>query len=319
MIDSIELERLKSIPIEQVAEALGLNVQRHKCLCPFHEDTHPSLSFHLRTNTFKCFVCGESGGTISLVMKALRLEFFPACCWLAQVFGISISVENAPRFRDVKPRQVRPVPKPVEPEKPDLSRLWPLLQNPSLTALAREFLFQQRGYRPEVVRWLGIGSAGHDLLIPYWNQQGDLLTVQMRNLMRRPGEPRFRFPRGSQCQVYNQPVLRHLKPGESLYIAEGVTDCIALLSTGRKAISIPSATLLHSGELTRLLDEVQRRLYGDISIPLNLHMFPDNDQPGEELFRQLQNLYPQIIRHGLPSDCKDFSDYYIKLRHGNSN
>ena len=62
MIESFELERLKSLPIEQVAEALGLSVQRHKCLCPFHQDTHPSLSFHLRTNTFKCFVCGEDAG-----------------------------------------------------------------------------------------------------------------------------------------------------------------------------------------------------------------------------------------------------------------
>ena len=319
MIESFELERLKSIPIEQVAEALGLNVNRHKCLCPFHEDSHPSLSFHLRTNTFKCFVCGESGGTITLVMKALGLEFFPACCWLAQTFGIPISVEKAPRFRDIRPRTIRPVQKPVEPEKPDLSRLWPLLQKPSLTPLARDFLFRERGYREDVVRWLRIGSAGTDLLIPYWNQQGELLTVQMRNLMRRPGEPRFRFPRGSQCQVYNQPILRYLKAGEPLFIAEGVTDCIALLSTGQKAISIPSATLLRSGQLEELLEGVQRRLYGSISTPLNLQMFPDRDEPGEELFHQLQSLYPQIVRHQLPSDCKDFSDYYIQLKHGNSN
>jgi hypothetical protein len=72
-------------------------------------------------------------------------------------------------------------------------------------------------------------------------------------------------------------------------------------------------------QLEELLEGVQRRLYGSISTPLNLQMFPDRDEPGEELFHQLQSLYPQIVRHQLPSDCKDFSDYYIKLKHGNSN
>ena len=296
MIDSLELERLKSIPIEQVAEALGLSVYRHKCLCPFR------------------FVCGEHGNTISLVMKVRGLEFIPACCWLAQCFGISISMKNPPRMAGIKPRLVRPVPKPMEPEKPDLSRLWPLLRKPSLNALARDFLFRQRRYNEQVVQWLGIGSKDEELLIPYWSMAGELITVQVRYLTSREGRPRFWFPRGSRCQVYGQLVLRFLKPGEPLYIAEGVTDCIALLSMGHKAIAIPSATLLKSGELQDLLDEVQRRLYGDISIPLNMHMFPDNDQPGEELFRQLQDIYPQIIRHGLPQDCKDFSDYYIKLK-----
>ncbi|MBR6990253.1 MAG: hypothetical protein IKH95_10545 [Bacteroidaceae bacterium] len=314
MIDSLELERLKSIPIEQVAEALGLSVYRHKCLCPFHEDRHPSLSFHLGKNTFKCFVCGEHGNTISLVMKVRGLEFIPACCWLAQCFGISISMKNPPRMVGITPRLVRPVPKPVEPEKPDLSRLWPLLRKPSLNALARDFLFRQRRYKEQVVQWLGIGSKDEELLIPYWSMAGELITVQVRYLTSREGRPRFWFPRGSRCQVYGQLVLRFLKPGEPLYIAEGVTDCIALLSMGHKAIAIPSATLLKSGELQDLLDEVQRRLYGDVQIPLNLHMFPDRDKPGEELFRQLQDIYPQIIRHGLPQDCKDFSDYYIKLK-----
>ena len=214
----------------------------------------------------------------------------------------------------ITPRLVRPVPKPVEPEKPDLSRLWPLLRKPSLNALARDFLFRQRRYKEQVVQWLGIGSKDEELLIPYWSMAGELITVQVRYLTSREGRPRFWFPRGSRCQVYGQLVLRFLKPGEPLYIAEGVTDCIALLSMGHKAIAIPSATLLKSGELQDLLDEVQRRLYGDVQIPLNLHMFPDRDKPGEELFRQLQDIYPQIIRHGLPQDCKDFSDYYIKLK-----
>ena len=81
-MDKYELQKLRDLPIEGVAERLGLQVTRHKCLCPFHEDHHPSLSFSVRKNTYRCFVCGASGGTIDLVMKYLHKNFIEACRWL---------------------------------------------------------------------------------------------------------------------------------------------------------------------------------------------------------------------------------------------
>ena len=77
-----DIEKLRDLPIEGVAERLGLQVSRHKCLCPFHDDAHPSLSFRVNRNTFRCFVCGASGGTIDLVMKCLGKGFREACRWL---------------------------------------------------------------------------------------------------------------------------------------------------------------------------------------------------------------------------------------------
>ena len=44
-MDKYELQKLRDLPIEGVAERLGLSVSRHKCLCPFHNDHHASLSF----------------------------------------------------------------------------------------------------------------------------------------------------------------------------------------------------------------------------------------------------------------------------------
>ena len=81
-MDKYELQRLRDLPIEGVAERLGLQVTRHKCLCPFHEDHHPSMSFSIRKNTYRCFVCGEHGDTIDLVMKQQRLGFKEACDFL---------------------------------------------------------------------------------------------------------------------------------------------------------------------------------------------------------------------------------------------
>ncbi len=119
-------------------------------------------------------------------------------------------------------------------------------------------------------------------------------------------QPRFRFPQGSRCGLYNQPVLLRLCPGEPLWITEGCSDCWAMLSSGHKAVAIPSATTLHDAEVRLLLD-----LHDRLSTPF--HMYPDADAPGERLFLQLRDLLPGLVHHHLPPGCKDFSDYYLSI------
>ena len=80
-MDRFELQKLRDLPIEGVAERLGLRVSMHKCLCPFHEDHHPSMS--LKKSHYRCFVCGASGGPIDLVMRYLKKDFLDATKWLA--------------------------------------------------------------------------------------------------------------------------------------------------------------------------------------------------------------------------------------------
>ena len=116
--------------------------------------------------------------------------------------------------------------------------------------------------------------------------------------------PRFRFPYGSRCTVYNLPVTAMLRPGEPLFITEGCSDCWAMLSAGHKAIAIPSATLLSQADKALLRDLAQR-------LGTSFHMFPDRDAPGERLFMQLREVLPGLQHHQLPVDCKDFAEYYV--------
>lgn len=120
-----------------------------------------------------------------------------------------------------------------------------------------------------------------------------------------PTAPRFRFPYGARCSIYNLPVVKMLKPGEKLFITEGCSDCWAMLSAGHKAIAIPSATLLKP-EDKKWLAEIGEKLHTE------WHMFPDRDAPGESLFLQLKEILPQLVHHQLPPECKDFSEYYLK-------
>lgn len=120
-----------------------------------------------------------------------------------------------------------------------------------------------------------------------------------------PMAPRFRFPYGARCSIYNLPVVKMLKPGERLFITEGCSDCWAMLSAGHKAIAIPSATLLKP-EDKQLLADIERQYQ------VEFHMFPDQDAPGESLFLQLREILPHLVHHQLPPGCKDFSEYYLE-------
>ena len=87
-MNKFEIHQLRDLPIESVAERLGLTVTRHNALCPFHDDKHPSLSFSVSRNTYKCFVCGAHGDTIDLAMKILGKGFVEACEWLANEHNV---------------------------------------------------------------------------------------------------------------------------------------------------------------------------------------------------------------------------------------
>lgn len=313
-MEKTDIERIRSLPIEAVAERLGFRVSHHKCLCPFHADKHPSLTFSKAKNSFTCYACSAHGSVIDLTMKALDKNFLEACQWLANGNNVILT-------------ERQPAEKPQRTTAPDLEWLNSLVCRPRLNAEAEHFLFEQRKLSPKVVQWLGISSISSpmpcwrygrpffdapSLLIPYRDVDGRLVSVQSRYLGADAEKPRFRFVKGAQCSIFNLPVLKLLSPGEPLFIAEGVSDCMALLSAGHKAIAIPSATLLTPRD---------RQILASLSTqgaPLNLHMYPDADAPGEKLYRQLLALANEIgaslLRHQLPEGCKDFADLYRTKR-----
>lgn len=62
-------EILNSSNIQTILEHYGLKVVKNKCTCPFHNDTHPSMSIHQGKGIAKCFVCGAGGNSISFIQK----------------------------------------------------------------------------------------------------------------------------------------------------------------------------------------------------------------------------------------------------------
>ena len=316
-MDRLELQKLRDLPIEGVAERLGMQVVRHKALCPFHDDHHASLSFSVRRNTFRCFACDAHGGTIDLVMKQMNMDFKEAIKWLGTENNVIVESGPLPA-RPVGALSKRSGER-TSPEGErmfDASRYERFFERPFLNVEARRFLYDERRIDPRVVRWCRLTSWKDKrqvswLQIPYYDREGCLVGIQNRNLNPSKSSdgdlPRFRFPQGSQCGIYNLPVLNLLRPGDELWITEGCSDCWAMLSSGRKAIAIPSATLLTKKDKEQLSALSSPR--GGREGPA-FHMYPDRDAPGERLFMQLQKVLPGLVHHQLPEGCKDFGEYW---------
>ena len=327
-MEKYEIQKLRDLPIEEVAKEMGIKVEHHKALCPFHDDHHASLTFSTKKNSCRCYVCmSESVGTIDLVMRYLGKDFLSACRWLAEEHqvcleddrkregaasslsseasyaGGSSSEDNSGGSSSGKSSSF------------DASRYARFFEHPWLNEAARRFLFEERKIDWRVVNWCRLTSwtdknGVNWLQIPYFDMEGRLIGIQNRNLDYRktPTEtkgqaaekmptdftdgtdaslsaeakglagdksptdftdgtdaslsaeaPRFRFPYGARCSIYNLPVVKRLAVGERLFITEGCSDCWAMLSAGHKAIAIPSATLLKPDD-KKWLAEMGERL-----------------------------------------------------------
>ena len=63
-------------------------------VCPFHDDTNPSMSVSKDKQIYKCFSCGASGNVITFIMDYEHVDFKEALSVLAKKAGISFQGGN---------------------------------------------------------------------------------------------------------------------------------------------------------------------------------------------------------------------------------
>jgi DNA primase len=63
----------------------------YKALCPWHDDTRPSLQVNPERQSFKCWVCDIGGDIFSFMMKMENVEFPEALSMLADRAGIHLT------------------------------------------------------------------------------------------------------------------------------------------------------------------------------------------------------------------------------------
>lgn len=330
------VDRLNGLNVEDVARSLGLSVIKHETRCFMHNDKKPSLKFHRKGHMWKCFVCDVGGNVINLVMHYLKTDFITACMWLCNQYGIYIP--NTPKSKKlVTPLKKYDNNNPTESTFNQEIGSW-IISNAGLSTEAQHFLIEDRKLSLDIIHSNNIKSisdsdklvkalcsfftptelaeAGYIkisnnnyylriftpcIIFPYYDLMGELIGIQTRYIGNNTDAPRFQFISGFKPNIYNLQILNNLSDNENLYISEGVSDCLALLSTGHNAIAIPSASNLPLKEIRSL-------------IKYNLIMCVDHDLAGERAYETLRyhviRMGGKIHRLEYPENFKDYGEYY---------
>ena len=85
------ISEIKNIPISKIiSEYISIHKKgrNYFAICPFHNDTNPSLVISDEKNIFKCFTCNTSGDSIKFVSQYLNLPYYKAVIEIANKFKI---------------------------------------------------------------------------------------------------------------------------------------------------------------------------------------------------------------------------------------
>ncbi|MDI3537688.1 MAG: hypothetical protein PWP30_2170 [Eubacteriaceae bacterium] len=96
----------ENVNIIELSQYYGMEIDRHnKTLCPWHSDTHASLSF--KFNRCKCFACNASASNIDLVCQLFGLEPLQAVSKINTDFGLGLDLQEdyKPDMTEIQKRQ----------------------------------------------------------------------------------------------------------------------------------------------------------------------------------------------------------------------
>ncbi|QDU63363.1 DNA primase [Planctomycetes bacterium Pan216] len=139
-----------------IVDIIGGYVQLERCgnifrgLCPFHEDTKPSLQVSPEHQNYRCWACGAKGDVFKFIEDSERITFREALERLAEKTGIALRQKSDGRASRVE-AMVRVL---AWSAKEFENCLW----NSDVGAEARQYL-EQRGLSESVAKEHGLGFA----------------------------------------------------------------------------------------------------------------------------------------------------------------
>jgi len=254
-------------------------------LCPFHDDSNPSLSVSGSKQIFKCFSCGEGGSVITFVMKYLNVNFIQALSMLAQKVGSLIEDIDPTIQRHLDLLQQMSDFYFKEGCNKDLSHLTSLSQS-----TINDFSV---GYAPmsydisDKVSALELGFINEDkslyfrnrVIFPYFNSLGQVVGFHGRisNWKQEDKTPKqlcgkntLLFNRSKILYGLNKTIV-NIKAIGFAYLVEGQKDFLQLYDKGIKNVVCSSGTNVSNFQIN-LLSKITR----------TVNIFFDGDEGGRK-------------------------------------
>lgn len=153
-------EILQSVDIVDVI-SLYLPLQKkgkdYKAVCPFHNDTNPSLSISPARQIYKCFVCGAGGNAFTFLQEYLNISYLEAVKKVAEIGGIDVSELNF----NTPTKKVDEKLVPLYTMHDEANMIFRHLLHTKTGLAAHEYL-QSRHINDSLIEEFDIGYAGRD-------------------------------------------------------------------------------------------------------------------------------------------------------------
>ena len=154
----------KSDIVKVIAYYLGSDAivkagKKYKSICPFHNDSHPSMQIDPEKKFFHCFSCDAGGDTIKFVEKYAHLSSLEALrkvceiCCIPLPADISSYHEKKDVLREKFPEELDAL--------SELCRFYQLFLQSNDGHLGRKYL-EERGIARETIEHFGIGFSPFD-------------------------------------------------------------------------------------------------------------------------------------------------------------
>jgi len=341
----IEKERIESIKqgvnlvalIKSKGIPLKKNGKGYVGLCPFHDDTNPSLSVNKEENLWQCFGCGKGGDVIKFVQLFDKVSFPEAVKFLLEFAGqpettcntqpATCNPNNETHYLSVKERKL-------------LARVVSYYQH-TLTQDSRglNYLKQERGITDnqslkdfgtgyvngtllEILPVAGPASGGEDeevlkalkkigilnqkghevfyncVVFPLYSGNGTIVNLYGRNIEEENGVTHLYLP-GPRSGIVNRQAV---KRSQTILLTESVIDALTLYDQGFKNTVPVYGT---NGLLNEHLSLFNRRI-------TDAYLVFDADEPGRKAAEAVsmrlkeKEIKPHIV--DLPS--KDVNLYF---------
>ena len=314
--------------------------KNYVAVCPFHDDTNPSLSISKDKQIFKCFVCNENGNVFSFVQKYKKIPFLNAVKEVADYVGIDFQLTNSSTSVDhttIKNKTLYDIVKDTmqfykislassaevndyctkRSLTPKILDEFNIGFSPDSNKLIKFLL--AKGYKKEDIFKSGVAIEhngelydrfANRLMFPITDLNGNVVAFSGRIINKSDAAKYVNSPESEIFikgnTLYNYALaLPYIKKEKKIYICEGFMDCIALHRVG-----ILNCIALMGTAFTKEHLKIFNNLKAEIILTL------DGDNPGNINANKLAN---ELLSIGLNvkvvfsyNDVKDLDEFYVK-------
>ena len=286
---------------------LKKNGRNYVALCPFHNDSHPSLTVSPDKQIFMCFVCHTGGNVFTFLQEYLKISYIEAVKKVAEMGHIDLSEY----YLDYEKKPINKENVALYQMHQEAQKIYSYYLNTKLGLEAKAYLMK-RHFNDDLIKEFQIGYAPidsilyqaftklgfqdidmvksglilesekhfdrfHDrIMFPLYNQQGEVIGFSGRIYKPTQHDSKYMnspesdiFIKGQTLYHYHQ-CREAVKKAGFVYLLEGFMDVIAMYKAGIENTVALMGTALTKGHIQAL-----KRLTTQI------HLCLDGDQAGQ--------------------------------------